>query len=319
MPAPSDEPTPPPPAATVRPVATERVPSTDGVVLALHDLGGSGPTVLFCHPTGFLGMTWAPLAAALADRAHCWALDFRGHGDSTLPGPASLDWQHMADDVLAVVDHLDATPLYGVGHSMGGAALALTEELRPGLWAGLWFYEPILFPRFDGESTPIRPDRSSEIRPDAGSLPQPATNPMANGARRRKAVFPDRATARLNYSSKLPLRVLHPAALDAYVAYGFRDRSDGSVELKCDPEVEARTFEGSGGGHDIFAGLGSVRCPTTVAAGGDGSPPARMAPLVAEALPHGRFERMAQLTHFGPMEDPAAVAASIAPILTADL
>ena len=63
----------------------DRVASTDGVSLALHDLGGDGPALLLCHPTGFHAMTWAPVAAALAGVAHCWALDFRGHGDSTRP------------------------------------------------------------------------------------------------------------------------------------------------------------------------------------------------------------------------------------------
>ena len=52
-----------------------QIPSSGGVTVALHDLGGDGPPVLLCHPTGFLGMTWAPLAAELADVAHCWALD----------------------------------------------------------------------------------------------------------------------------------------------------------------------------------------------------------------------------------------------------
>jgi pimeloyl-ACP methyl ester carboxylesterase len=202
----------------------------------------------------------------------------------------------MADDVLAVVDHLGATPpLYGVGHSMGGAALVMTEQRRPGTWAGLWLYEPILFPSVEGG-------------------PRPQGNPMATAARRRRAVFPDRKAARDNYATKPPLDVLHPNALDAYVTYGFRDREDGSVELKCSPETEARTFEGAFG-QDIFARLSEVRCPTTIAAGGAYSPPATVAPLTVEALPDGQFEMMAELTHFGPMEDPAAVAARIEPML----
>ena len=37
------------------------VDSTDGVVLALHDLGVDGPPLLLCHATGFHGRVWAPL------------------------------------------------------------------------------------------------------------------------------------------------------------------------------------------------------------------------------------------------------------------
>src|SRR6266540_5356830 len=83
-----------------------RVPSTGGVSLALHDLGGDGPPLLLCHPTGFHAMVWAPLAQHLRATAHCWAVDFRGHGDSTLPDDGDLRWSGMGEDVLAVVDFL---------------------------------------------------------------------------------------------------------------------------------------------------------------------------------------------------------------------
>jgi pimeloyl-ACP methyl ester carboxylesterase len=277
--------------------------STDGVTLALHDLGGSGPTLLMAHPTGFHGMIWAPVAAHLRDVAHCWALDFRGHGDSTVPASGSFGWQGEADDVLAVVDqlrrhrpHEAELGLYGVGHSMGGAALVLAEQAAPGTWQALWCFEPIVFPPFEGE--------------------MPSENPLATAARRRTAVFPSRDAALANYASKPPLGRLHPDALEAYVEYGFRDRADGSVELKCAPETEAAVF-GQGHKTDAFGRLGRVACPVTVCGSGDGAPPAKMAQLIADALPHGRLEQFPHLSHFGPMEHPSEIAASIRQMLPA--
>jgi pimeloyl-ACP methyl ester carboxylesterase len=266
------------------------------VTLALHDLGGDGPDLLLCHPTGFHAITWAPVASALASVAHCWAVDFRGHGDSTRPDSGSYDWHGMADDVLAVIDHLELTGVRGVGHSMGGAALLLAEEARPGTMAALWCYEPIVFPPFEALGTGTGGE-----------------SPLAAGARRRKAWFPDLAAARANYASKPPLGAFRPDALDAYVEGGFRPAGgpDGGVELKCAPEVEASVFD-MGGGHGGFAHLGEVACPVTVVASGDGAPPARAAEFVAEALPQGRLVTMPELTHFGPMEDPKAVAAAVA-------
>jgi pimeloyl-ACP methyl ester carboxylesterase len=200
----------------------------------------------------------------------------------------------VGEDVEAVIDRLDAlhdgdgrTPLYGVGHSMGGAALVLAELARPGRFAGLWLYEPIVFPPFEGV--------------------RPRTNPMASAARRRKAWFPDKAAALENYASKPPLGALHPDALAAYVDHGFRESEDGGVELKCSPETEGRIFEG-GSGHKAFAGLGEIACPLIVAAGGDGQPPAQVAPIVADAARFGHLDRFPQLSHFGPMEDPEAIA-----------
>jgi alpha-beta hydrolase superfamily lysophospholipase len=63
-----------------------RVPSTDGVEVVVHDLGGSGPLVLMSHATGFHGYAWRPVADFLAPGGfHCVALDYRGHGDTLAP------------------------------------------------------------------------------------------------------------------------------------------------------------------------------------------------------------------------------------------
>src|SRR5690606_13904079 len=79
--------------------------------------------------------------------------------------------------------------------------------------------------------------------------------------------------------------------------------------LKCEPEVEARTFDG-GKAHRTFDHLGEVTVEVTVAMSGDGGPPAQVAPLVAAALPAGPLERHPGLAHFGPIDDPAATAAA---------
>lgn len=270
---------------------TEQLTSGDGVTLALHDFGGDGPDVLLCHPTGFHGLVWEPVAAALAPVAHCWALDFRGHGDSTLPAGGDMAWRGVGDDVLTVVDRLGiAAGGRAVGHSMGGAALLLAEQARPGTFARLWLYEPIVFPPFEGGPPP------------RGGL--------ADAARRRRRSFPDREAAYANYASKPPLSGIDPAALRAYVDHGFRDGPDGDVVLKCLPEVEAATFD-AGMHADAFRGLPGVGAEVVVAVGGEAQGPGAMGPAIAGALPHGRVERHPELTHFGPMEAPAGVADAI--------
>jgi pimeloyl-ACP methyl ester carboxylesterase len=132
---------------------------------------------------------------------------------------------------------------------------------------------------------------------------------LSEGARRRRPRFPDRDAAYANYAAKPPLGRLHPAALRAYVDHGFRDVR-GGVELKCRPQVEAAVFE-AGARSNGYAHLGEVAAPVVVAAGGDQDGPAQFAPAIAAALPHGRLERHPDLSHFGPMEDPPAVAAAI--------
>jgi pimeloyl-ACP methyl ester carboxylesterase len=289
---------------------TRSVPSTDGVTVALHDLGGDGPPLLFCHPTGFHGLVWAPVAAALGDLPgaswHRWAPDFRGHGDTPLPASGRLhdgtgpQWTGFAEDVLAAVDELGGGPLHGVGLSMGGACLLQAEEMRPGTFAGMWLYEPIVFPTPPGYEPP---DLDDDDDPAGG-------NPMSAMALRRRAFFESREAALANYSAKPPLGGLDPAALAAYVEHGLGDLPDGGVTLKCAPKTEARIFM-TGMGNGIYDDLEKVACPVTVAASGDGGHPAQAAPLVAEALPNARLERFDGLTHFGPMEDPARIAAAL--------
>jgi pimeloyl-ACP methyl ester carboxylesterase len=108
--------------------------------------------------------------------------------------------------------------------------------------------------------------------------------------------------------------VLRADALHAYVRHGFvpdPDAGGAAVRLACRPDDEARIFRG-GPTHQAFDHLGAVACPVVVACGDDAVGPGAFAPAVVEALPDGRMERFAQLSHFGPLEAPPRVAAAVA-------
>jgi len=266
----------------------------DGLELAIHEHGGEGRPTLLCHATGFHGAVWEPLSRALGDDFARWAVDFRAHGATTIPPGADLAWPLIATDVLTAVDALGVEPgrLLGVGHSMGGACLLLAELARPGTFAGLWLYEPIVAPL------------------DLLAGPAEGGNSLADGALRRRSSFPSRADAVANFASKPPFGTLRADALHAYVRHGFVDGEDGAVHLACRPEDESRVYRG-GGGHGAFERLDRVGCPVVVACGEDQHGPAAFAPLVADALPHGRLERHAHIGHFGPLEAPVALAAAV--------
>jgi pimeloyl-ACP methyl ester carboxylesterase len=270
----------------------ESIPSTDGVVLRLYHLGGDGPPLLFSHATGFCGQVWQPLADGLTDRFSCYAWDFRAHGRSGRPVDRSLDWAGFADDVLAVVDAVSPDqPVAAVGHSMGGAALAMAEAARPGSLAKAWAFEPILF--------------GTERPPSETGPPE-----IAEAARRRRAVFDSRAEAMERYGSRPPLSSLDPRALAAYVDHGFEDLADGTVRLRCRPEDEASTFENHNSGARSI--IGEVTIPFAVAASGDGRPPALSVIDAAEEFAHLKLLRYDDLNHFGPLQAPDRLAADIA-------
>ncbi len=274
------------------------VPSSDGVELALHDLGGEGPQLLIAHATGFCAGVYRPMVPVLGTRFHVWALDFRGHGASTLPDAGgALSWTGMADDVLAVVDHLGGAPVHGIGHSMGGACLMAAERRRPGTIRAALLFEPIIIPDH-WEKTP-------------------GENPLAASARRRRPSFPSRLEALGRYASRPPLSAFRADVLAAYVEHGFVDAPDGSVTLACAPETEAQTFEATG--KPTITQMHDVPVPTLVAYGThDPFPgPGDFAPLVAAALPNGTERAYPHLGHFGPLQDPDTIADDALEFLTA--
>ncbi len=270
----------------------DTITTDDGLDLAVYDLGGDGPDILLVHATGFCAGVWAPIAARL-DGFRVAAIDVRGHGRSDAPDLSTDDamsWQGTGADVLAAVDALGLVDPFGVGHSMGGASLLIAELERPSTFRGLWVFEPIVMP-------PTFTARSG-------------ANPLAEGARRRRAEFASARDAFDNYASKPPFDVLDPDALAAYVRDGFATGPDGSVTLRCRPEVEAATFE-MGPEHHTFERLGELDVTVTVARGRMEPGPAVFAPAIVDALADGRIEEHPDLGHFGPLQDPAAIAASI--------
>jgi pimeloyl-ACP methyl ester carboxylesterase len=297
-------------SATVPPVGPEQrrpesplepatwVTARDGTRVATYDFGGEGRDLILVHATGFCAAVLAPLAAQLTDSHRCWAIDLRAHGRSEPPSHADFRWSGFADDVTAAIEQLGLEHPSAFGHSCGGAAVLLAEEARPGTFAALYCFEPVILRQ---------------------ELPAAAfeQNPLSVGARRRRSTFPSAEDAFVNFSAKPPFSVLDPEVLRLYVEEGLevvpeRDGGDGrAVRLRCRREDEAAVYAHSAS-HGAFAGLSVVACPVTLACGAQTDsfgPPI----LEAEAarLRRARVEVLPGLGHFGPLEDPVAVGRSV--------
>lgn len=272
-----------------------RVPSTDGVTLELHHFGGEGPPLLIAHATGFLAATYRPMVRELAGHFDVWAVDLRSHGDSTTADDGSVSWQGTGRDVLAVVDAIGKGPVAGFGHSMGGASLMTAELMRPGTLTAAYAFEPIVFPR--------------------AMLEVDAPNPLAQSARRRRPSFPSRAEAHQRYASRPPLGLFRADVLAAYVEHGFREDADGTITLKCPPDLEAATFDAPD--KTTLEDIHPVSVPIMVARGerDRGPGPAQLAEPISRALPRGELVSYRHLTHFGPLQDPDTVARDTADFL----
>lgn len=275
-----------------------RVTGSGGVDLAVHHLGGDGPPVMLVHATGFHGLCWDPLAAALTPQFEVWAIDQRGHGASgKSPDGRYDDWDAFAADLLAAVDAIGGSGWRAAGWSLGGGVSLLAEARRPGTFSAICCYEPVVVP----------PGMFAET----GS-PTQSGNSLAVLARKRRPVFPNRLAALENYRSKPPFSHFTDEALRCYVEYGFVDLPDGTVTLACAREDEAAVFEGAPAS-PTWSVLPQVRPPVAVLAGSDmDDPVGRIAGDVARRLPRGGLRRFPHLDHFGPMTAPGEVGSVMA-------
>ncbi|MBX6389173.1 MAG: alpha/beta fold hydrolase, partial [Frankia sp.] len=249
-----------------------QIATDDGFPLVVHDLGGvepgEGPAVLVCHATGFCGRAYQPLARHLGSRAHVWALDFLGHGQTPPPPDGDFRWSRMASAVVAAVrairEAAGGAPVHAVGHSMGGACTLQAAADHPDLLVSAYVYEPVVMP----SSLPVGP------------------NVLAIGARARREVFPTREAALWRYASRPPLSDLSADSLAAYVEHGFEDLPDGTVRLRCRSAYEAATFEAYGVISDQT--VRDAKLPVLVAASRDPNGPSSFVPALLAALPNAR-------------------------------
>src|SRR5258706_10329555 len=95
----------------------------DGTRLFYKDWG-TGRPVFFVHPYVLNSDAWDYQMEFLARHGlRCIAYDRRGHGRSDRPG-SGYDFDTLADDLAALLDHLELAQITLVGHSMGAGEVA---------------------------------------------------------------------------------------------------------------------------------------------------------------------------------------------------
>jgi len=122
---------------------------SDGATLGFRDTG-SGPPVVFLHPTPLDGDYWRPLIEDLAG-VRAVVPDFRGHGRSELgnslpvgafarvSGAPVLTIAQLATDILALLDHLELPEAIFAGCSIGGYVQLELWRRAPQRMQGLVF------------------------------------------------------------------------------------------------------------------------------------------------------------------------------------
>ena len=230
--------------------------------IALARWGEDGkPPALLMHGTGFVAEVWDDVARELERDYTVYALDRRGHGDSHKPAADRYHFQDFAEDVCRVIETLDLSDIYGIGHSAGATDLLLAAKLMPARFSRLFVMEPtVMDPR--------------AAKPDSTSLSEFATGAVL-GVLRRRAEFDSAEDVFQRYRVASAFAKWTENSLRAYIQHGFAALADGKVRLRCTPEIESallqpifeameQVYTGDARGNP-FAWLSEINCPVRVA------------------------------------------------------
>lgn len=139
------------------------------------------PPVLLMHGTGFVAEVWEDVARTLALNHVVYAFDRRGHGASHKPEAHQYHFLDFALDACAVIETLQLSGLFGIGHSAGGTDLLLAAKLLPDHFSRLFVIEPTVMNPAAGTS-------------DGGKLSDGSME-FIQQIRRRRAEFPSGTAA----------------------------------------------------------------------------------------------------------------------------
>jgi pimeloyl-ACP methyl ester carboxylesterase len=116
--------------------------------LDLHyaEAAGPGKPLLLLHGITGSAETYEPLMPELAQSAHVYALDFRGHGLSDrAPDGAAYTVPDYSGDVQNFLRTVVKEPVLLAGHSLGGLVGSWTAAHAPELVRGLFLEDPPLY------------------------------------------------------------------------------------------------------------------------------------------------------------------------------
>jgi len=267
--------------------------AVEGLKLAVWDWPGEDPPLVFAHATGFHGRCWDQVIRRFPNR-RCLAADARGHGKSSRPaGP--IHWTQLGLDLAQLAEQMSIMGAIGVGHSMGGYAIASAAALRPSTFSTLLLIDPVI------PAPEIYGSQSVD-----GSL-----------IRRRRERWSSPLEMFESFIAQPPFDRWQPEVLKDYCNFGLVP-TGGEFVLACAPDVEASIYEFSTEeAANLHPILPSILVPVTVLRSGlgnqlhfetDWSP---TDPRLALQFSRGRDVWLPEYSHFFPMERPDLVAEHI--------
>jgi len=245
-----------------------------------HIVRGSGTTVVLLNGGMMSAAAWEPVAADLLAQHTVVTCDFRGQLLSPGPAPRTLDGH--ADDVAALLDHLQAGSVHVVGTSFGalvGLVLAMNRPERVRSLSVITATDRITAAMWEGAEVLRDACRRAATGSGEGPLVFDLLGPATFSERFREQ-FADHLSARRAAFALLP-----PAWFEGVAA--LLDALEGL---------------------DLRGRLSRVSCPAlVVAAGCDLTFPLEHSRELAAGLPRARLEVVHEAAHGLVVEEPKRV------------
>ncbi len=274
-------------------------------------LSREGPPLIFAHANGYPPEAYRTFLNPFLWEFQVQAFYQRPFWLDAAPGDLK-DWRDFRDDYLKFLENLEIegtadtlaespARIIGVGHSLGAMTILMAAITKPELFRGLVLIEPVLFPRWKGAVLRIL----APFRLTGKVLP------IIRTTRRRKVLFPTRASMYQNYREKSIFKKISDDVLWDYVSGLALENPDGSVSLRYSPAWEAKIYESAGiADRYVWRNLSRVACPVLIIRGEksntltDGT-----LQKMAKTLPAGLAYTMPGAGHLVPLEAPQAVSA----------
>lgn len=244
---------------------------------------GDGPPVVLVHGTGRTGRSWDAVARALTGAHRVLALDARGHGLSEAT-ESGYGEQHRTSDLAAFVEATGLERAHFVGHSLGGATVALFAIVQPERVGATVLIEPVVDAHFHWRNV-ATPER----------------------LQRQRRHWPDRETLIGRLRENFMTKNWDDAVLDDVIAHEFEHGLDGSLTMRLsehsynDTELLADRF-------DLIVSGSELRAPTLVLGAANSRTDEAGWQRLATAFHSGTLRMVPGVGHAMYMEQPATIA-----------
>ncbi len=253
----------------------------------------NAPALLLIPGTGGGGGCaeyWIPLASAMRDRYHTYAMEQRGQCDSE--AAKEYTWQRVVEDIDGFVDKFHLAPVTLVGHSSGAVWGYLYAAQHPDKVSRLV--------AVDGGGAFNWPKTRAEAQQRA---------PLAS----RHVTFSSPEEAVTYAKTRWRTDPSVDAVVREWVLHGIRKLDDGRWGWRQDPAAVAATdqYIFLPTEDELNGALPRIKCPTLIVRGSEGAVSRELANHVAHAIANGSWAEVANSGHVVPLANPSGFLALV--------